>query len=668
MSTEPAPARPFAGARVAAFESRMAGPIAELIARQGGVPIVAPSLREIPLGQSPEAREFARRLLAGEIDAVVLLTGVGSRYLLQEVEPEVPRVAFLDAMGRTRIVVRGPKPLAVLREWGLKPAVNVPEPNTWRELLEALDARLPVAGLRVAVQEYGKPSPELVEGLRGRGADVLRVPVYRWALPEDTGPLRRAVHDLADGRVEVALFTSAQQVAHLLQVAGEEGRADDLRRAFRDRVVVGSIGPTTTEAILEQGLPVDLVPEHPKMGHLVAAVAAGWRGVGKAGGPPRVEPAGPPDARPSPDPLRDSPFLRACRGEPTDVTPVWLMRQAGRYMAEYRAVRDRVPFLDLCKTPELAAEVTITAARRLGVDAAILFADILLILEPLGFDLEYAKGEGPVIHNPIREAADVDRVRPMEGVEPLGYVLEAVRQVRAGLPSDLPLIGFAGAPFTLACYAIEGGGSRHYDRAKGFMYRDPGAWDALLARLTDATALYLNAQAEAGAQVLQVFDSWVGTLGPDDYRRFVLPHMRRLFAALPPDVPAIHFGTDTSTLLELQCQAGGHVIGLDWRIELDAARSRLGPDVAVQGNLDPAVLLGPEEEIRRRARLILDRNAGRPGHIFNLGHGILPMTPVDRVLALVEEVHRYSPILKSDIVTPLGSDIPRPTRKSREGT
>jgi uroporphyrinogen decarboxylase len=340
-------------------------------------------------------------------------------------------------------------------------------------------------------------------------------------------------------------------------------------------------------------------------------------------------------------PWHDSPFLRACRREPTDVTPIWLMRQAGRYMAEYREIRAKVGFLQLCKDPGLATEVTVTAAEILGVDAAILFADILLILEPLGLDLEFAKGEGPVIHNPVRTAADVDRIRPLESMEPLSYVTDAVRSIRSALNPKTPLIGFAGAPFTLACYAIEGGGSRHYETAKAFMYRDAGAWDALMARLVDATALYLNAQADAGAQVLQLFDSWVGVLGPDDYRRFVQPHMRRLFGALRPGVPTIHFGTDTSTLLELQRDAGGDVIGLDWRVELGETWDRLGPGVAVQGNLDPVTLFGPVAEIERRAARILDQAAGRPGHIFNLGHGILQHTPVDNVKALIDFVHAY---------------------------
>jgi uroporphyrinogen decarboxylase len=341
------------------------------------------------------------------------------------------------------------------------------------------------------------------------------------------------------------------------------------------------------------------------------------------------------------DPLHDSRFLKACRREPTDVTPVWFMRQAGRYMPEYRALRSRVSFLDLCQDPALATEVTVTAAERLGVDAAILFADILLILRPMGFDLEFARGEGPVIHNPVRAGADVDRVRPLDDPAPLDYVLQAVRSIRTALDRGTPLIGFAGAPFTLACYAIEGGGSRHYETAKAFMYRDRGAWDALMARLVDATTLYLNAQAAAGAQALQVFDSWVGNLGPDDYRRFVQPHMRRLLAALDPSVPVIHFGTDTGALLEHQRDAGGHVIGIDWRVPLDGAWQRLGPGVGVQGNLDPTVLFAPREELERQTRRVLDEAGGRPGHIFNLGHGILPHTPVDNVLAVVDVIRSY---------------------------
>ncbi|MDE2506335.1 MAG: uroporphyrinogen decarboxylase [Planctomycetota bacterium] len=335
----------------------------------------------------------------------------------------------------------------------------------------------------------------------------------------------------------------------------------------------------------------------------------------------------------------ESPFLRACRRLPSDITPIWLMRQAGRYMAEYRDLRARVSFLELCKTPDLAAEVTVHAAETLGVDAAILFADILLILEPLGMDLTFSRGDGPKIGNPIRTAADVDCVVQPEDLGALEFVFEAVRRIRAALRPDLPLIGFAGAPFTLACYSIEGGGSRDYAHAKAFLYNDIGAWNALMERLVDATARYLRAQVDAGVDALQIFDSWVGRLSPFDYERYVFPHMHRLFLSLPPEIPVIHFGTETSTLLERQRDAGGDVIGLDWRIPLDQGWARLGENVAVQGNLDPTVLLGPRDEIERQTCRILEQAGSRPGHIFNLGHGILPMTPVDNVRFLVDLVH-----------------------------
>ena len=341
------------------------------------------------------------------------------------------------------------------------------------------------------------------------------------------------------------------------------------------------------------------------------------------------------------DELQNSPFMRACRREPAPYTPVWLMRQAGRYMREYREVRDRVSFLELCKTPDLAAEVTVTAVERLGVDAAIIFADILLIIEPMGIHLEFAKGEGPVIHNPVRGRADVERLSEVESVESLSYVMEAIRLTRRALRPNIPLIGFGGAPFTLASYIIEGGGSRNYINTKKLMYTDAGAWHAMMSLISRGLVKYLNAQVEAGAQVVQLFDSWVGCLSVDDYRDYVLPHTRSVIENVKPGTPVIHFGTGTAALLELMREAGGDVIGLDWRVDLGEAWARLG-DVAVQGNFDSVALFSNQDFIRAQAKRILDRAAGRPGHIFNLGHGILPETPVDNVITLVEAVHELS--------------------------
>lgn len=334
--------------------------------------------------------------------------------------------------------------------------------------------------------------------------------------------------------------------------------------------------------------------------------------------------------------------MKACRLESVPYTPIWLMRQAGRYMPEYRDVRARTSFLELCKTPSLATEVTVTAAERLGVDAAIIFADILLILEPMGIELEFAEGEGPVIHNPVRTGLDVDRLREVGDVQSLGFVFEAVRLTRRALKPNIPLIGFSGAPFTLASYIIEGGGSKNYVNTKSLMYDDSGAWHAMMSLIARALIKYLNAQIEAGAQAVQLFDSWVGCLSPDDYRQFVLPHTREVIQGIQSGVPVIHFGTGTGSLLELMRAAGGNVIGLDWRVQLDHGWNRIGVDMAVMGNLDPVALFASPNMIRSKAKQILDQAAGRPGHIFNLGHGILPDTPVENVIALVDMVHEMS--------------------------
>jgi uroporphyrinogen decarboxylase len=337
-----------------------------------------------------------------------------------------------------------------------------------------------------------------------------------------------------------------------------------------------------------------------------------------------------------------APFLLACRREAAPHTPIWLMRQAGRFLPEYRAVRERHSFLGLCKSPAAAAEVTLQPVDRLGVDAAILFADILLVLEPLGLGLEFAPGDGPSLAQPIRSPEHVARLPRVDVADALSYVFETVRLVRRELGGRVPLIGFAGAPFTLASYAIEGGGSRTYERAKRFLYEHPDAWHALLSRLVDVTADYLNAQIAAGAEAVQVFDSWVGHLAPSDYATAVLPHMRALFERLDRRVPAIHFSTGTGGYVELVAEAGGDVVGVDWRVSLGRAWERIGAGRAIQGNLDPAALLGPRRLVVEKAREILAEAAGRPGHVFNLGHGVLPATPVDNVRALVDAVHETS--------------------------
>jgi uroporphyrinogen decarboxylase len=311
-------------------------------------------------------------------------------------------------------------------------------------------------------------------------------------------------------------------------------------------------------------------------------------------------------------------------------------------MAEYRAVREKVSFLDLCKNPSLCAEVMVTAVEKLGVDAAIIFSDLLPILEPMGFHLEFTKGDGPVIHNPIRQAKDIDRVISLDSMEPLSFVTQTVEQTRKALPAHIPVIGFSGSPFTLASYMIEGGSSRNFVHTKALMYNDPIAWNVLMDKLVHSIALYLNSQIVAGAQVVQLFDSWAGCLSTGDYRSYILPHMQRLLESIIPNVPVINFATGNPMLLPSLRGDARTVVGVDWRISLDVAWDMVGPDRAVQGNLDPTVLFAGIDTIRGHAKQVLDLAAGRAGHIFNLGHGILPGTPVEHVIALVDMVHEMS--------------------------
>jgi uroporphyrinogen decarboxylase len=333
-------------------------------------------------------------------------------------------------------------------------------------------------------------------------------------------------------------------------------------------------------------------------------------------------------------------MLLACQQQTSPHTPIWLMRQAGRYMASYRKLRSKAEFLELCKNSDLATEVTLLPIDELDVDAAIIFADILLLLEPLGAQLRFAAGEGPIIDNPIRAEIDVYQLQQSSIIDPLSYVFDAIRKTRRALKPNLPLIGFSGAPFTLAAYLIEGGKVGNLARTKTFMYMYPQAWAHLLSLLTKACIDYLSEQIKSGADIVQIFDSWVGYLSPSDFSQYVLPYSKQLVCAVKDMAPTIYFGTDTCSLLTLIKQTECHVIGLDWRADLSLEWKNLDYQVAIQGNLDPVVLLGDKENIERQTKRILAQAQGRSGHIFNLGHGVLPETPIDNVKYLVELVHK----------------------------
>lgn len=632
----------FNGLAVAALESRRHEDMERLIRKHGGQPFVSPSMREVPIEENREAIDFAYRVITGEINIVVFLTGVGFKQLLKAIERSVDKQRFLDALSDITTIVRGPKPAAALREAGVQATHRVPEPNTWRELLKVIDESVAVANHKVGLQEYGTTNRSLLAGLEARGAEVIPVRVYLWDLPEDTEPLKDNIRAIIAGRRDVLLVTSGHQIVNMMRLCSEMGQEEEFRKAIRN-LIVASIGPTTSEMLRQLELPVDLEPEHPKMGHLIVESAARAHSLmagrevkatmmRESGKPPLDEQAA----------WYDGPFMRACRREASSVTPVWLMRQAGRYMAEYREVREKLSFLELCKDSALCAEVMVTAVNRLGVDAAIIFSDLLPILEPMGLELEFAKGDGPVIHNAIREPADVDRVRELESMDELQFVMETVRLTRQEIAPEIPVIGFAGAPFTLVSYMVEGGSSRNYHNTKSLMYRDQGAWKSLMGKMSRTIARYLNAQIAAGAQCVQLFDSWAGCLSVQDYQRYVFPYVKQIIDSIVPSVPVINFATGNPALLPLLRGDSRTVVGIDWRIPLDAAWEQVGHERAVQGNLDPIALLAEPETLKEMTADVLQRAGGRAGHIFNLGHGILPNTPVDHAIALVDMVHELS--------------------------
>jgi uroporphyrinogen decarboxylase len=343
-------------------------------------------------------------------------------------------------------------------------------------------------------------------------------------------------------------------------------------------------------------------------------------------------------------------FLRAARLEPTERTPVWMMRQAGRYMAEYRAIREKHGFLEMCGTPELAVEVTMQPVDLVGVDAAILFSDILVGFPGMGLDLEFAKGEGPIIHNPVRTVADVHKLKVADPIDDTGYVMEAIKILRRELENKVPLIGFAGAPFTLASYMIEGHGTRDYEYTKAFMWSEPEAWDLLMTKISDTVIAYLCAQIDAGAQTVQLFDSWIGYVAPRDYERYVLPHSTRVLAEIKAHgdrvvaggVPVIHFANGATSMMDIVQKAGGDILGVDWRLDMKNAVAQIDTKFGIQGNIDPVALFAPDDELERMVVEILEAVGTRPGHIFNLGHGIHKTSDPEKARTMIRFVHEHS--------------------------
>ncbi len=637
--------------KVTSFESRLSNVMERLIIYHNGVPRVSPSMKEVPV-QSKDISGFAKDLYGSKVHILVLFTGVGTRMLSDLMTKKDGFEKYTTALQNVTVVTRGPKPVAALREISIKPDITIPSPNTWKDVLSTMDSELEIKDKTIYVQEYGAKNREFLKSLEDRGAKVKTITVYKWGFPDDLQPLKTTIRSILSKDEDVVLFTSSQQVVNLVRLASDLGSKNDLYEGLSN-VVIGSIGPTTTETLKKYGISADYEPNDPRMGNLVRELArtanrlltkkrkaqslgiktVNWKRTDMVW--ENVQGPGPKNAK------RDPVFLKACNLETTDYTPVWIMRQAGRFLREYRQIRSKVSFTEMCKTRDLAAEVTLMAAEKLNVDAAIIFSDILLILESFGLDLEYQTNDGPRISKKLGSSSSISSLPEFEP-DSMKFVYDAIRLTRKALDPRKALIGFAGAPFTLASYAIEGSGSKNYAKTKTLMLQDPSSWDLLMNGLTGATASYLNGQIEAGADAVQIFDSWVGCLSPGDYREFVFPYTKRLVSMIDRSVPVILFGTDTSSLLKQIARTGCGVVGVDWKISIKKAWKQIGHNKAIQGNMDPVVLLSTRSRVNDEAKRILNETGGRPGHIFNLGHGILPNTPVDNVLSLVDTVHEHS--------------------------
>lgn len=612
---------------------------AEIIEAVGGI------TRPFLLSQKPDTREqaneFANRILTADIDTVIFVTGIGVRTIIDQASKSVDQQRFLDCLADIHTVAGSQSAVNALQQFEITPKISVHSSHSWRDILIALDRSFPVVNQSIALEE-SESIYSLISGLEARGARVAKIPLF--TAPSSTwNPVATDFFEqLEAGEFHIILFPSPENAVRFCTLAKQFGRAK-LTPHLLDNHLVLAIGKGTAEILTNRGFTVDYSTETTDPVEGVEEIKTQISQITKQKSIIRVSMSGPTTNNSDPNaPWYNSPFMKACRGEPTDVTPIWMMRQAGRYMSEYREVRSKTSFLELCANPQLCSEVMCTAVNRLGVDAAIIFSDLLPILVPMGCDLEFVKGDGPVIHNPVRTAADIDRIKPLESNDSLQFVMDTVKQTRTDLPADMPLIGFAGSPFTLASYMIEGGSSRNYAFTKTLMYGDHGAWDQLMQHLANSISLYLLGQIEAGAQCVQLFDSWAGCLSFEDYKTYAHPYVKRIIASLPSNVPVINFATGNPALLPLLADTRAAVIGIDWRTRLDDAWQTVGYDRAVQGNLDPTVLLTNPTEIKKHAKFVLDQAGGRAGHIFNLGHGILPQTPVDNAIALVDAVHELS--------------------------
>ena len=599
---------------------------ADLVLKQAAV--------EIP-SQQPELNNLINRLLTGEVDLIVFFSSFGWDFFWQRAIRVADQTRLIHALSDIKTVVGNQQVLE--KQAGLGIEASVTPFEDWRELLVYLDQKLPVSNLTVAIESTSEIHG-VAAGIEARGGAVVKIPAIEFERKDPSANEQDLIDSIEDGDLGTILLPNPMCAARFDYLV-QKRRLPAFQKNV-DQLIIMALGSDTQDVLRESQISCDIVLSENQLQKEIQQSVESIRVVKER---TQEQMSNPGSAfNDTSAPWFNNPFMKAIRLEPVEVTPIWMMRQAGRYMQEYREVREKVPFLELCKRPQLCSEVMCTAVEKLGVDAAIIFSDLLPILEPMGCHLEYMVGDGPVIHNPIRTHKDIDRIKPLQNNDELQFVIETVRQTRLDLPADMPLIGFAGAPFSLASYMIEGKSNRHYAHTKKIMFGDSAAWDELMSKLTDSIIIYLTGQIKAGAQCVQLFDSWAGCLAVSHYEKFVAQYVHRIIDAISPLAPVINFATGNPALLSQLSATRAQVIGVDWRIDLDDALGTIGPNKAFQGNLDPTILLSDPSQIRTMAQDVLNRAGNRPGHIFNLGHGILPQTPVENAIALVEIVKELS--------------------------
>lgn len=631
------------GLNIASFESRLALKMEKMIQRHGGTSFSAPTIKECPLQDHQSIISFYQKLQSGLLDYVVFLTGIGARTFIDILSEHFPKEEILQTLrDKTQIVVRGPKPKKVCHLLKLPIYKEAPAPNTWEELTTLFNDEI-LKGKHIGIIEYGESNSELISFFEDQQAAVYSVQVYTWQLPDDITPLKNTIKAICEGQLDVLLFTSAVQAVHLLEVAQDMQLEGPLRKQIQ-KAVIFSIGPVASKRLHQLQLfpDVEVFPNTiEELIHQTSLQSARLSQSKKKSVELKwVQVDTPFKKEEELKWLRNSPILKATRLEANKKVPVWLMRQAGRYMAEYQMIRKRGGFKDLLKNPDLAAEATLTALERLGVDAAIIFSDILVVLEAMGQNLEYHEGIGPILTPSIQNLSDIDQILSTPSDNALDYVYQAISKVRKRMHPRIPLIGFAGAPFTLACYAIEGKSSKDFKKTQTLM-DDEIHWHRLMNKLSDAIIPFLHEQIKAGCQIVQLFDSWVGCLSPERFQKFVLPYTQKIIQSIPQEIAVINFGLFNEDCLDLQKQCGGIIQGVSHHFDIEKVWNNWGNDVGVQGNLDPGILFEPIGTIKAKASKILHKVGHKKGFIFNLGHGIQPKTPVDHVMALVDHVHEF---------------------------